>query len=86
MEENKNKMEENKNKVTEEVQEGGVGRLNSASQQEEGQRFGSKSVEGQIGKQVRDISDIDQQEGNLNNGTLGGNFDEPEEGNEHRNK
>ncbi|MBD0367075.1 MAG: hypothetical protein ICV53_13355 [Flavisolibacter sp.] len=71
-------MEENKNKVTEEVKEGGIGRAPSASQQEEGQKFGGSATGNPKEKKERDISDIDQQEGSMNNGMLGGNFNEEE--------
>ncbi len=59
-------MQENKDNAAHEVKQGGIGRINTASENQEQQQ-------GQT--ETRDISEIDQQEGTMNHGTLGGNFD-----------
>ncbi len=60
-------MQENKSNVTQDVKEGGIGRTHAATEGGEHQQEQENNK--------RDISEIDQQEGTMNNGTLGGNFD-----------
>ena len=47
-------------------------------QQNTNEGTGRVNQPGQTGQSQRDISDVDQQEGTMNNGELGGNFGESE--------
>jgi hypothetical protein len=60
-------MQENRKDNEQRGGQEGAGRLNDDTRQEQG---ASGSTGG------RDISEVDQQEGDMNNGTLGGNFDQ----------
>ena len=53
------------------MQEGGIGRTNAAAE-------GGAQQQEQSRDTARDISEIDRQEGTMNNGILGGNFDNPD--------
>lgn len=57
-----------KDNTQEESTKGGVGRT-----------AGSNAHEETSNKEGRDISEIDQQEGDMHNGTLGGNFGKEEQ-------
>lgn len=60
-------MQENRKDNEQRGGQEGAGRLNDETRQEQ-------NASGSAGG--RDISEVDQQEGNMNNGTLGGNFDQ----------
>lgn len=59
-------MQENRKDNEQRGGQEGAGRLNDARQEQ--------GASGNAGG--RDISEVDQQEGDMNNGTLGGNFDQ----------
>ncbi len=61
-------MEANRTNAQNTGNQGGAGRTDK---QDAGQQKQGAPGEGR----VRDISEIDQQEGNMHHGTLGGNFD-----------
>jgi hypothetical protein len=60
-------MQENRKDNEQRGGQEGAGRLNNDTRQEQ-------DASGNAGG--RDISEVDQQEGDMNNGTLGGNFDQ----------
>lgn len=60
----------NNSGVKEDVQGGGLGRINKESIPD---KFTEEVKNKTLGGE-RDISEIDKQEGNMNNGALGGNF------------
>ena len=66
-------MQTNRNQASGQSNQGGRRKVDSVEQNQQGQQY--SNGKDQDRKEVRDISDIDQQEGNMNNGTLGGNFD-----------
>ncbi|HEY0067266.1 MAG TPA: hypothetical protein VGB46_07885 [Flavisolibacter sp.] len=60
-------MQENRKDNEQRGGQEGAGRLNDEARQDQG-------ASGNAGG--RDISEVDQQEGDMNNGTLGGNFEQ----------
>lgn len=60
-------MQQNKSDKEQRGEQEGVGRLHDETNQEHGHT--AKTVS-------KDISEVDQQEGSMHNGTLGGNFNE----------
>lgn len=60
-------MQENRKNKEQQGGQEGAGRLNDDARQEQGASSNTGGI---------DISEVDQQEGNMNNGTLGGNFEE----------
>jgi hypothetical protein len=66
-------MEQHKNDQAAQPAESGVEKMTS---QEQGRQ--PENGEQTAAEQSNDISQIDQQEGQMNNGQLGGNFDAPD--------
>lgn len=64
-------MEDKRNDFNQLANEGGLGRTGASENDQPGQTGNAQEAGGQ-----RDISDIDQQEGQMHNGVLGGNFGE----------